>query len=112
MVLDLRHSFDAAASALRGVARMRALVRSPEIAWRSAPTFRIYLRLRRLGAVAAEINVYLLVVAIGLGVLDLTTLAAFNLPYGLTIFSDDPPEPGQIAAAYEGDATGPNRQPW
>ncbi|HUC64739.1 MAG TPA: hypothetical protein VMA53_04875 [Stellaceae bacterium] len=37
-------------------------------------------RLRRLDRVVAEINVVLLVIALGLGVLDLVLLAALHMP--------------------------------
>ena len=37
-------------------------------------------QMRRLAGIAAEINAYLLVVAIGLGALDTAVFAALNLP--------------------------------
>jgi hypothetical protein len=44
------------------------------------PLRRILSRVKRLDRIAGEMNVWLLVVAIGLGVLDLAVMAALHLP--------------------------------
>jgi hypothetical protein len=53
--------------------------RSP-LAKRKAPLREIRSRLQRLAGIAAEMNAYLVIVAIGVVALDLSALAAINLP--------------------------------
>jgi len=46
----------------------------------SAPRLSTQSRIERLRSIAAEINAYLLVAAIGLGTLDFAVMVALNLP--------------------------------
>lgn len=65
----------------------------------TAPYLPLRSRIERLAAIAAEINAYLLVVAIGLGTLDVTALVVLKLPDPVVLGPSSAGDDGVVPAA-------------